>query len=255
MCLQEHLSSDGQVVEHLPQTKGSPVSPICLTSHNFVLPLMPFPAVRCGTTLLNLKGDLLLCGHKEKGKRKIRDNSCGTQPAWLPWIYYTVKRALWCGTYLRRSPTVAGSFLMNLQPEEKENRSFCIKWISTHGCAFKAFLKKVNTGGKNVRGKAKLWMYCQTLLPKKEKNRPFKYHPHQEQTCLSSVCTYIYISMLRFRWFFVSFLIQGRRELQESLRRITTGEKAQSSRWSPSSLHSFILGQVHLYQLSSGLHH
>lgn len=40
---------------------------------------------------------------------------------------------------------------MNLQPEEKENRSFCIKWISTHGCAFKAFLKKVNTGEKKEK--------------------------------------------------------------------------------------------------------
>lgn len=68
LCLQEHLSSDGQEVEHLAQTKGTPASPRCPTSHNFVLPLMLFPAVRWGTTVLNLKGELLLCGHKEKGR-------------------------------------------------------------------------------------------------------------------------------------------------------------------------------------------
>lgn len=33
-----------------------------------------------------------------------------------------------------------------------------------------------------------------TLLAlSKTKKTPLKYHPHQEQTCLSSVCTYIYI--------------------------------------------------------------
>lgn len=35
----------------------------------------------------------------------------------------------------------------------------------------------------------------------KTKKAPLKYHPHQEQTCLSSVCTYIYICMLHSRFF------------------------------------------------------
>lgn len=78
-----------------------------------------------------------------------------------------------------------------------------------------------------------------------KKTTPFKYHPHQEQTCLSSVCTYIYICMPHCRFFF-SFRSQRRRKLQESLRRFTRGEKAQSSRYSPSSVHSLILGCVHL---------
>lgn len=34
---------------------------------------MPFPAGRWGTTVLHLKGELLLCGHKEKGKRQNCD--------------------------------------------------------------------------------------------------------------------------------------------------------------------------------------
>lgn len=64
---------------------------------------------------------------------------------------------------------------MNLQPEEKENRSFCIKWISTHGCAFKALLKKVNTGGKKRKRKAMDVPSNFTLqaLSKKEKTHGF----------------------------------------------------------------------------------
>lgn len=73
---------------------------------------------------------------------------------------------------------------------------------------------------------------------------------------MSIKCMYIYLYLYAsFHKGCFSFLIQGRRELQESLCRITTGGKAPSSRWRPSRLHSFILGRAHLHQLSSGLHH
>lgn len=143
---------------------------------------------------------------------------------------------------------------MNLQPEEKENRSFCIKWISTRGCAFKAFLKKVNAGEK--KGKRKLWMYRQTLpaLSKKEKNPAFKYHPHQEQTCLSSVCTYIYICLLRFRRFSSPFLSRGGGNFRRASAESPQVKKHRAPGGVPSRLHSLILGRARLRQLSSGLH-
>lgn len=103
---------------------------------------------------------------------------------------------------------------------------------------------KINKYGKKERYEYVKLYFTGTFQDKK--TTPFKYHPHQEQTCLSSVCTYIYICMPHCRFFFFSFRSQRRRKLQESLRGFTRGEKAQSSRYSPSSVHSLILGCVRL---------
>lgn len=109
-------------------------------------------------------------------------------------------------------------------------------WLCIQG-----FLQKINI--EKRKGMNILSNFTGTF--RRRRQTPLKYHPHQEQTCLSSVCTYIYICMLRCR-FFSSFLSQRRRKLQESLCRFTRGEKARSSRYSPSSVYSLILGYVQL---------
>lgn len=108
---------------------------------------------------------------------------------------------------------------MNLQPEEKENRSFCIKWISTRGCAFKAFLKKVNAGEK--KGKRKLWMYRQTLpaLSKKEKTRLLSI-THTKNKRVYQVCVHIFI--------FVCFVSEGFLLLSYPGEEGTSGEPLQN---------------------------
>lgn len=71
-------------------------------------------------------------------------------------------------------------------------------WLRVQG-----FLQKINTEKSQRKRKGMNIPSNFTLLAlSKTKKTPLKYHPHQEQTCLSSVCTYIYICMLHCRFIF-----------------------------------------------------
>lgn len=101
-------------------------------------------------------------------------------------------------------------------------------------------------------------MHRQTLLyrhfPRKKKTELLSI-THTKNKHVYQVYVHIFIFVCFVSEGFLLLSYPGRRELQESLCRITTGEEAHSSRWRPSRLHSLILGRAHLHQLSPGLHH